>query len=163
MGNYQDLEYEFIERTIALINQYYASLDQYPFEKQYNYTLTINCLLGLIVMPKERALTYLPKLPINNNLKASIGLNETEFGGHISNLKTLIQSLRHSIAHFNIDVISEGDEQLIDWVEFTDSEHGHRLVARFRAKELLPFLKFYTESLLNNLKQYRNSKHQPRD
>lgn len=89
MGNYHDLEYEFIERTIALIDQYYASLDQLPFEKQYNYTLTINCLLGLIVMPKERALTYLPKLPINTEMMTSVGLNESKIGRHIPNLKIL--------------------------------------------------------------------------
>lgn len=160
MGNYKDIEYEFIERTIALIDQYYASLDQYPFEQQYNYTLTLNCLLGLIVMPKERVLSYLPKLPLSKDMMTCVGLIESEFGDHIPNLKTLIQNLRHSIAHFNIAVVSQDDGHLIDWIEFTDSEHGNRLVARFRAKELLPFLKFYTDSLLNNLKQYRNSKHQ---
>jgi hypothetical protein len=58
MGNYKDLELEFIDRTIKLIDQYYAILDNYPFEEQFNYTLTINCLLGIIVMPKERIMSY---------------------------------------------------------------------------------------------------------
>ncbi|HBJ1222765.1 TPA: hypothetical protein LAQ47_004560, partial [Escherichia coli] len=32
-----------------------------PFREQYNYTLTLNCLLGLIVLPKERgSLSCLP-------------------------------------------------------------------------------------------------------
>jgi hypothetical protein len=54
MGNYHNIEREFVERTLQLIDQYYEVLDHYPFEEQFNYTLTINCLLGLIVMPKER-------------------------------------------------------------------------------------------------------------
>ncbi|MEW8347354.1 MAG: HEPN family nuclease [Candidatus Thiodiazotropha taylori] len=57
MGNYHDLEDEFVERTIRLIDQYYNVLGNYPFEEQFNYTLTINCLLGLIVMPKERIIS----------------------------------------------------------------------------------------------------------
>lgn len=54
MGNYANLELEFIERTIKLINQYTELIQDRAFDEQLNYTLTINCLLGLIIMPKER-------------------------------------------------------------------------------------------------------------
>jgi hypothetical protein len=53
MGNYRDLEYEFVERTLLLIAQYESMLHKFDFKEQYNYTLLINCLTGLIVMPKE--------------------------------------------------------------------------------------------------------------
>lgn len=38
MGNYRDLEYDFIERTLNLISQYEHMLHKYKFEEQYNYT-----------------------------------------------------------------------------------------------------------------------------
>ncbi len=156
MGNYSDLEKEFIERTIHLIDQYYASLEQYPFEQQYNYTLTINCLLGLIVMPKEKVITYLPNERLTIEYKESIGLQNSIIGENIETLKDLIISLRHAIAHFDITVISESEEDLIDWVEFKDSENGGRTIAKFRSTELLPFLKHYTGYLISNLNNYRN-------
>lgn len=156
MGNYSDLEIEFIERTLALIDQYYTVLDQYPFEHQYNYTLTINCLLGLIVMPKERVITYIPKHPLGNSLMAEMGLKESVFGPHINDLKSLIKSLRHSIAHFNITILSESEDNFVDWIEFQDAEHGNRVVAKFRACELLPFLRYYSNCLVDNLRRYRN-------
>ena len=60
MGNYSDFETEFVQRTLALIDQYNEMIKELgkPFREQYNYTLTLNCLLGLIVMPKERALSF---------------------------------------------------------------------------------------------------------
>ena len=61
MGNYIDLEAEFVERTIRLIAQYTDLVKILPFKDQLNYTLTINCLLGLIVIPKERVITYIPR------------------------------------------------------------------------------------------------------
>lgn len=156
MGNYSDLENDFIERTMRLIHQYYATLDQYPFEEQFNYTLTINCLLGLIVMPKERVITYVPNDRLTSEYKERIGLQRSEVGEHITTLRDLIFSLRHAVAHFNITVISENDEGLIDWVEFLDAENGGRTIAKFRSNEILPFLKHYTDCLISNLNNYRN-------
>lgn len=155
MGNYHDLEADFVERTLRLIDQYYASLDNYPFEEQFNYTLTINCLLGLVVMPKERVITYIPTSPLTKELLAEIGLQQSMINEHITSLRELIQKIRHSIAHFDIKVISESEEQLIDWVEFNDSKQDSHLVARFKAQELLPFLKYYAICLLENMKKFR--------
>jgi hypothetical protein len=39
-----------------------------PFREQYS-TLTLNCLLGLIVLPKERALSFLPADRLTQQLK----------------------------------------------------------------------------------------------
>ena len=155
MGNYQDIEAEFIERTIRLIGQYYDVLDNYPFEEQFNYTLTINCLLGLIVMPKERVVSYIPNPRLTSDFRNEIGLQKTEFGEHVNSLRGLIQALRHSVAHFDITVISDDSGNRIDWLEFRDSQDGERLVANFRAEELLPFLRYYANCLLENMRMHR--------
>ncbi len=48
MGNYSDFETDFVQRTLALIDQYNEMIEVQgkPFREQYNYTLTLNCLLG---------------------------------------------------------------------------------------------------------------------
>ncbi len=53
MGNYRNFEQDFVARTVELIEQYNQLIVDESFERQFNYTLTLNCLLGLIVMPKE--------------------------------------------------------------------------------------------------------------
>jgi len=53
MGNFYQVEIEFVRRTLNLVNQYEQLKELYDFEEQYNHTLLINCLLGLIILPKE--------------------------------------------------------------------------------------------------------------
>ena len=72
-------------------------------------------------------------------------------GEGIETLRDLIYQLRHAVAHFNINVISESPKNLIDWVEFVDQDDNNRLIAKLRAIEILPFLKHYSKYLLINL------------
>ena len=114
MGNYSDFETDFIERTLALIDQYNNMIEGKPFPEQYNYTLTLNCLLGLIVMPRERAVSYLPSDRLTPELKAEIGLNESQLPGEEMNLRELIHKMRNSVAHFCVQVESISDARLVD-------------------------------------------------
>lgn len=156
MGNYHNLEFDFIERTMRLISQYYEILDQYPFKEQFNYTLTINCLLGLIVMPKEKVMSYIPDTRLTADFRNQIGMEYSEIGNGIRTLRELIRGLRRSVAHFDINVISEDDRNFIDWIEFKDTQNGGKTIANFRSSELLPFLRHYSGCLLQNLERHRN-------
>lgn len=61
MGNYANFEEDLVMRTMMLIDQYHEEIiPNKPFQEQLNYTLLLNCLLGLIVMPKEMALSAIP-------------------------------------------------------------------------------------------------------
>lgn len=155
MGNYTEIEVEFIERTLELIDQYNANLDKYPFEKQFNHTLLLNCMLGLIIMPKEKVVAYIPNERLTSDYKAQIGLIESDINPDIKTLQELIQRLRNSIAHFNIKVISEDDHKRIDLINFIDSENGNKLLASFRANEILNFLKYYSSCLIENIKKHK--------
>src|SRR6056297_161821 len=155
MGNYCNLESEFVNRTLHLIDQYYSVLNNYPFDEQFNYTLTINCLLGLIVMPKERVISFVPTDRLTRELLNDIGAPSLEVGDTINTLRDLIQSLRHAVAHFDIEVISESEQHLVDCLVFSDSQNDGALVARFRASELLPFLRYYAQCVLQNIRQHR--------
>lgn len=154
MGNYRDLEPEFIERTIKLIDQYTDLCTKFPFDEQYNYTLTINCLLGLIVMPKARVVSYIPKTRLTNTFKEEIGLIQSVINPDIITLQELITNLRNSVAHFDMKVVSGNDNNLIDYIEFNDTEKN-AIIAKFCANELFIFLKYYSNCLLENLSRYK--------
>ena len=63
MGNYRNFETDFIERSLELIAQYEVRLNEYDFEHQYNHTLLINCLLGLIVLRRRRVRSRRDSIP----------------------------------------------------------------------------------------------------
>ena len=102
MGNYRNIETYFIERTLELISQYEAKMYDYEFDKQFNHTLLINCLLGLVVFPKVKSITYLPNDRIDNKLKENMGIVNSTFNHEIKELRNLIIALRNCIAHFDI-------------------------------------------------------------
>ena len=118
MANYKDLEYEFVERTLALISQYESIIYNYEFAEQYNHTLLINCLLGIIVMPKERIISFIPNDRLTNTLKEEIGISCSIINPTIRTLRELITELRNSIAHFDLKVISKTEDFLIDEIKF---------------------------------------------
>lgn len=153
MGYYKDLEYEFVERTMLLIEQYESVWHKFEFKEQYNYTLLINCLTGLIVLPKEKTIDAIPNERLLSKMKRDMGLNATIINSDFTYVKELIIALRHAVAHFMIKVESHSEELLIDEIIFYDEEKGAGYeVARFKADELLPFLRYYASWLLSNLK-----------
>ena len=154
MGNYDNLELDFIERTIRLIAQYTEMIKGLEFRDQLNYTLTINCLLGLVIMPKERVITFVPKEKLTNQAKESMGLFESDIHESISDLQELIRNLRNSIAHFDIEVISLCENNAIDIIEFKGTENQPEIIARFHAPEILPFLQHYVSGLSENLRNH---------
>lgn len=113
----------------------------------------MNCLTGLIVLPKERTLSAIPKDRLLSAMRAEMGLVNTVINGDISNLKDLMSALRNCVAHFSIEVRSESDAHLVDNIIFYDHIKcpGYE-VANFSAPELLPFVRYYASWLLSNLK-----------
>ncbi len=153
MGNYTDFETDFVQRTLTLIDQYNEMIEVQgkPFREQYNYTLTLNCLLGLIVLPKERALSFLPADRLTQQLKTNMGLRESQLPGPEMTLRALILKMRNSVAHFSVQVVSVNDERLVDLIAFRDNPEDENAYATFSASELLPFLKYYAAMLLDNI------------
>ena len=153
MGIYKDLEYEFVERTLNLITQYETLLHNFKFEEQYNYTLLINCLTGLIVMPKERTITAIPNDRLLSKIKFDMGLERTVINPKYETLRDFIIALRNCVAHFSIEVKSDHDGIRIGEIVFYDEQNGTRYeVAIFKATELLPFVRYYADWIKSNLK-----------
>jgi HEPN pEK499 p136 len=156
MGNFKDIETEFIERTLLLISQYEGVQRKFQFEEQFNHTLLINCLLGIIVLPKERTMTYIPPDRLTEELRTMMGLRYSWINPELNDLRSLILALRNSVAHFDIKVISLDERFLIDQVIFYDNVRSEGFeVAKFSSDELLPFVRYYASWLLSNIKKYR--------
>lgn len=156
MVNYRNIDTDFIERTLELISQYKSNLYKYEFEKQFNHTLLINCLLGLIVFPKERTISFLPKDRITKLLLKEMGVEHSSFNSDITDLRTLIIALRHSIAHFDIHFESKSDEFLIDRILFKDRDKGaDYVIASFIPSELLNFIRYYGGWFVDTIRQYK--------
>lgn len=156
MGNYRNIDTDFIERTLELISQYESVLHKYDFDKQFNHTLLINCLLGLIVFPKERAISFLPKEKITKELLTEMGVENSSFNTEINDLKSLIIALRHSIAHFDIHFVSENEEYLIDKIQFKDRDKGaNYVIATFIPSELLNFIRYYGSWFVSTIRKHK--------
>lgn len=163
MGNYRNIETDFIERTLELISQYEVKMHDYEFEKQFNHTLLVNSLLGLVVFPKERTISYLPKDRLNDDLKRNMGIVHSTFNPEIIELRQLIIAMRHCIAHFDLKFESNDEEFLIDRIVFNDKEKGEDyIVATFKPNELLGFIRYYGTWLLSNIRNHKEKEPQKR-
>jgi len=156
MGNYKNIEHDFIERTMKLISQYESILHKYPFEEQFNYTLLLNCLLGIIVMPKERVYSHIPNPRITTKLNAQMGLVESRINPDYKKLRDLIHALRNSIAHSSFEIESQTEDFLVDNIVFNNAqEDGGQEIANFKSTELLPFIRYYADWVRTNILEYK--------
>lgn len=150
MGNFYHLEMEFIERTLALLDQYEELKEGFPFERQYNHTLLTNCLLGLIVLPKEKIFDQIIDAPLET-LK-DYGLVHSYINPDLETTRVFFHRLRNAVAHFGIEFLSETPDFLIDKIKFTDVRGGI-VIAIFTVEEFPVFIRFFAQTLLTNMAQ----------
>jgi len=54
MGNYYQLEIDFVRRTLDLIEQYEQLKSQFPFEQQFNHTPVEQLFIGTYCFTKTK-------------------------------------------------------------------------------------------------------------
>lgn len=101
----KEFERDFMQRTLALVKGY---------KGPYDATLLLNCLLGLLIVPKEASLDKIPTDPISDLKKWGISpgsINsrgkETVKNKYPDTLRGIVYNLRNSVAHFNFSPIHE--------------------------------------------------------
>ncbi|HEX3035873.1 MAG TPA: HEPN family nuclease [Thermodesulfobacteriota bacterium] len=111
---YEIFERDFIVRTLRIIQQY----EEYvPVSQQFEVTLLINCLLGLLVLPKERCYVDIPDVPINQLEGWGLCADHIKAGRYHS-LNEIIRGMRNSVAHIRFRALGNGSE--ITDIEFSD-------------------------------------------
>jgi hypothetical protein len=100
MSYLSNFERSFSEHTLKIVKDYHG-----PFEA----TILINCLLGLLVVPKESMLEAIPEDPLSDLPKWGISVasirnhgRPTQKNPRPDTLRGLVTNLRHSVAHFRI-------------------------------------------------------------
>jgi hypothetical protein len=129
---YSQLERDFILRSLALLEQYDNCELTSPTEdtgmvlEKYETTLLLNCLLGLIVLPRERTRRKIPNCSVSTlqdwgltkNTEIKWGLSRCDVS-----LPQVVRRMRNSVSHFNIAVLAEergrGNREIYA-VEFRD-------------------------------------------
>ncbi|HAF48226.1 MAG TPA: hypothetical protein DCL08_03165 [Anaerolineaceae bacterium] len=101
-----ELEDELISRTLNNLRAV-EKLSQED-KSVYEVTQLINSLLGLLVYPNER-LKKIPEITWETMIKEGWPLPLGE-NAQVSGLKQLIKYMRHAVAHFNIEFITEENE-----------------------------------------------------
>ena len=141
MSYNSDFERAFIERSLELVKQYNG-----PFDA----TLLLNCLLGLLLVPKETCLEQIPTDPIDKIKKWGIPRDAIKSLGKYKNpdsnpetLRGLVWRLRNAIAHFRFKPIPEKGE--VTSFHFND-ENG------FEAEIKVEDLKVFVEKLAQEIK-----------
>jgi len=139
MGKYYT-DKDFIDRTKKIITQYESqNFEHLPFKK-FEKTLFINCLIGLLIYPKEKWFKLIPEDPINKPTWGISEQNITEMS-EVKNLKDLVRHLRNSISHNHFKIISNNNTDITN-IEFEDYNYqGDRtLKAAFPINDFQVFI-----------------------
>ena len=103
------MEYEpefarsFMRRTLYIANSYGG---------EYDATLLVNCLLGLLIVPKEALLEKVPDTPFDSlaawgiDPKSILCKGRSKEGHEESpTLRQLVRRLRNAVAHFRLGMV----------------------------------------------------------
>lgn len=100
MSYLDDFEHSFMQHTLEIVRTYNG-----PFDA----SVLINCLLGLLVVPKETSLGAIPLDPLSELSKWGINPDSIESVGRSTRgnpkpdtIRGLVINLRHSVAHFRL-------------------------------------------------------------
>lgn len=135
MSYLSDFERSFSQHTLAVVEEYNG---------KYDATLLINCLLGLLVVPKETVLNAIPETPLAELAKWGIDPGSVKKPGtargkndpNPETLRGLVFNLRHAIAHFRIrPVPPEGEVRAFEF------RNDRGLEAEVSIEELREFVK----------------------
>lgn len=137
-----DFERAFMERSLELVQRY---------EGPYDATLLLNCLLGLLIVPKESCLKSIPCEPIDELRKWGISPSAIEDHGRSNgedddprNLRGLVWHLRNAIAHFRFEPRPDRGE--VEAFHFHDK-------SGFRATVQIDELRVFVERLAEQLRE----------
>lgn len=141
------MEYEpefaksFMSRTLELVAQY---------DGAYDATFLINCLLGLLVLPKEALLNKIPATPLGSLDQWGIQRSSIKNPGkcdyghqHDLTLRQFVRRMRNAVAHFQVEPFPKKG----DVVGFTFKDRNG-----FRVELTLAELKQFVVKLSEHLK-----------
>ncbi len=133
MSYLSNFERSFSEHTLNLVQSYKGPLDA---------TLLVNCLLGLLVVPKETVLKAIPEDPLSSLSNWGITPSSIRSPGRPTlknpnpeTLRGLVANLRHSVAHFRIKPIPATED--VHSFEFKNDMGLHAVISIAELREFV--------------------------
>jgi len=116
MSAYLQQEYDFIERTKNIIEQY-SSIKDSP---KYEVTLLMNCFIGLLILPQQHWYDKLPDIAISAK-EWGISPNDISYikSNEKKDVKNVSRHLRNSISHYRF-IAFKDDANNISQIRFED-------------------------------------------
>jgi len=121
MSYLDDFEHSFMQHTLEIVREY---------KGPYDATLFINCLLGLLVVPRDSFLEAIPEEPLSELKSWGIDPASIQSPGNSADsgtLRGLVRNLRNAVAHFNLTPIPK--TSAVHSFAFTD-RNGLRAVIK---------------------------------
>ena len=104
----EQFERDFMKRTLSLLH------DHGEPAGPYGATLLLNCLLGLLVVPKEKSFEKIPTDPISDLRKWGISPSSIKSprtkaakNTHPGTIREFVCKLRHAVAHFDVTPLGQ--------------------------------------------------------
>ncbi|MES2025267.1 MAG: HEPN family nuclease [Pseudomonadota bacterium] len=138
MSYFSNFERLFMQRTLEIVDDY---------KGDYDTTLLLNCLLGLLLVPNEKFLDVLPDIPIEHfgNWGLDVNCISTLGKGVNSadmNLKMLVRRLRNSVAHCRIEPVPN-DHRPCEGFSFRDTNGFEATIGAIELKTFVTCLLAY--------------------
>lgn len=177
MTNYIKIERDFIERTLKIIDQYEDLVrPQLGKDSQFEVTLLLNCLLGLLVYPQQianhsdnqkyfdRWLT--DELLVDVGEEWGIRPNDILNPGHKKvgkkdkkitlnelTLRNLVRQMRNCIAHARFSVNDTSPDKQIEYVIFHDTSRKDKdgFHLKMNVKNLNTFVQKLCDTALDRI------------
>lgn len=120
-----EFERDFMRRTLSILQQYGGP---------YDATLLLNCLLGLLIVPKERSIEKIPVHPRSDLAKWGIQSSSirgfgkpTRKNRQPDTLRGIVWNLRNAVAHFRVKPLAQGGQ--CTGFEFKDKSGFHAVLS----------------------------------
>jgi hypothetical protein len=135
----KNIEKDFVQRTLHILDHY---------DGPYGVTLLINCLLGLIVLPRERGYRRISEKNVLHFADLGIREGDIRSWGNISpqekTAARFLRSMRNAVAHIKIESISREGE--IESLRFRDESGFEAVFGIETVKEMVRKLADYIQA-----------------
>ena len=149
---YENFGYDFMYRTRQLLEI------ESDIHNKYNVTHLLNYCFGMITIPSETLIDYIPEIDLSNVTYGGISKScfkrsqrwdfSTETYVDDYTLKNVIKHIRNGISHGNIQQSTDGGDQIVSII-ITDKYKGVKnFEIKFTPTELTMFCKFFVDNLL---------------
>lgn len=137
-----DFSKSFMRRTLEIATNYSGPNDA---------TLLINCLLGLLVVPKETLIEKVPATPFESLAEWGISPNAIKSPGncdygheHWPNLRQFLRRMRNAVAHFKVEPFPNSGN--VEGFTFKDKNGFHARISLGELRVFVTKLAAYMES-----------------